>query len=132
MEQAKRDLVADGLDVREASFVLELDMLYGGQFHVKRTLSPLLAMGSVADVHRLCSAFEKEFSEAFSPFVVNPEGGVLRLKIEIRDELLAVSIEDSGRGDQAQAVQHEIGGVGLSLIPAAGILDRHGQQLVAY
>jgi len=76
VEQAKRDLVADGLNIQEATFVLELDMLYGGQFHVKRTLSPLLALHGVEDVHALCDAFEKEFSEAFSPFVVNPEGGV--------------------------------------------------------
>ncbi len=76
IEQAKRDLVADGLHVQDAAFVLELDMLYGGQFHVKRTLSPRLELHSVADVHALCAAFEKEFSEAFSPFVVNPEGGV--------------------------------------------------------
>lgn len=76
VEQAKRDLVADGLDSSAASFVLELDMLYGGQFHVKRTLSPLLALRGTDDVHALCAAFEKEFSEAFSPFVVNPEGGV--------------------------------------------------------
>jgi N-methylhydantoinase A/oxoprolinase/acetone carboxylase beta subunit len=76
IEQAKRDLVADGLHVQDAAFVLELDMLYGGQFHVKRTLSPRLELRSVADVHAVCTAFEKEFSEAFSPFVVNPEGGV--------------------------------------------------------
>ncbi len=76
VQQAKRDLVADGLEVDRASYVLELDMLYGGQFHVKRTLSPLLSLASVEDVQRLCAAFEKEFSEAFSPFVVNPEGGV--------------------------------------------------------
>src|SRR6266571_3055746 len=76
IEQAKRDLTADGLNTLDAAFVLELDMLYGGQFHVKRTLSPLLALESVKGVHALCAAFEKEFSEAFSPFVVNPEGGV--------------------------------------------------------
>ena len=76
VEQAKRDLVADGLNPQNANFVLELDMLYGGQFHVKRTLSPRLALESVQDVHALCDAFQKEFSEAFSPFVVNPEGGV--------------------------------------------------------
>lgn len=76
VEQAKRDLIADGLNTQDSAFVLELDMLYGGQFHVKRTLSPLLTLASVKDVHVLCAAFEKEFSEAFSPFVVNPEGGV--------------------------------------------------------
>ena len=76
VEQARQDLVADGLSVDAAGFVLELDMLYGGQFHVKRTLSPRLSLHGAADVLAVCAAFEKEFSEAFSPFVVNPEGGV--------------------------------------------------------
>src|SRR5262249_17205305 len=76
MDDAKRDLAGEGLDPSAASFVLELDMLYGGQFHVKRTLSPLLFLRGTNDVQTICDAFEKEFSEAFSPFVVNPEGGV--------------------------------------------------------
>jgi N-methylhydantoinase A/oxoprolinase/acetone carboxylase beta subunit len=74
--QARRDLTGDGLNLKDASFVLELDMLYGGQFHVKRALSPLLAVHSSEDVRAICDAFNKEFSEAFSPFVVNPEGGI--------------------------------------------------------
>lgn len=73
---AKRDLAGEGLDAAAASFILELDMLYGGQFHVKRALSPRLSIHSEEDVRAICDAFEKEFSEAFSPFVVNPEGGV--------------------------------------------------------
>jgi N-methylhydantoinase A/acetophenone carboxylase len=76
LEQARKDLVADGLNPGSASFVLELDMLYGGQFHVKRALSPRLSLQSTEDVAAICEAFKKEFSEAFSPFVVNPEGGV--------------------------------------------------------
>ena len=76
MEGARRDLAGEGLDPASASFVLELDMLYGGQFHVKRTLSPLLFLRDENDVRTICDAFDKEFSEAFSPFVVNPEGGV--------------------------------------------------------
>jgi N-methylhydantoinase A/acetophenone carboxylase len=76
MEGARRDLAGEGLDPASASFVLELDMLYGGQFHVKRTLSPLLFIRDEHDVRTICDAFDKEFSEAFSPFVVNPEGGV--------------------------------------------------------
>jgi len=76
MEDARRDLTGEGLDPAQANFVLELDMLYGGQFHVKRTLSPLLFIREQKDVMSICDAFEKEFSEAFSPFVVNPEGGV--------------------------------------------------------
>jgi N-methylhydantoinase A/oxoprolinase/acetone carboxylase beta subunit len=76
IEQARRDLTGDGLNLNDASFVLELDMLYGGQFHVKRALSPLLAVHSTENVRAICDAFNKEFSEAFSPFVVNPEGGI--------------------------------------------------------
>jgi len=76
IEDAQRDLAGEGLDSNNASFVLELDMLYGGQFHVKRTLSPLLFIRGENDVKAVCDAFDKEFSEAFSPFVVNPDGGV--------------------------------------------------------
>jgi N-methylhydantoinase A/oxoprolinase/acetone carboxylase beta subunit len=75
LAQARKDLVGDGLDPEKAAFILELDMLYGGQFHVKRALSPLLSIHSADDVRAICDAFNKEFSEAFSPFVVNPEGG---------------------------------------------------------
>jgi len=76
LQSAHKDLVGDGLDPASAAFSLELDMFYGGQFHVKRTLSPLLSLQSPQDVRSICDAFNKEFSEAFSPFVVNPEGGV--------------------------------------------------------
>src|SRR6266849_2483611 len=76
IENAKRDLAGEGLDPATANFVLELDMLYGGQFHVKRTLSPLLFVRNQEDIRAVCDAFAKEFSEAFSPFVVNPDGGV--------------------------------------------------------
>ena len=76
VEQARKDLLGDGLDPQKAAYVLELDMLYGGQFHVKRALSPRLSLHSAEDVRAICNAFNKEFSEAFSPFVVNPEGGI--------------------------------------------------------
>ena len=36
----------------------------------------MLSIHSADDVRAICQAFNKEFSEAFSPFVVNPEGGV--------------------------------------------------------
>jgi len=76
MQQARKDLEGDGIDPARAAFVLELDMLYGGQFHVKRALSPRASLHSAGDVQAVCEAFNKEFSEAFSPFVVNPEGGI--------------------------------------------------------
>ena len=37
IEQARRDLAGEGLTRDRAVFILELDMLYGGQFNVKRT-----------------------------------------------------------------------------------------------
>ena len=76
LAQARKDLAGDGMDPNAASYVLELDMLYGGQFHVKRMLSPRLSIHTVEDVRAVCDAFNKEFSESFSPFVVNPEGGI--------------------------------------------------------
>src|ERR1700685_2409242 len=76
MEGERRALAGEGLDPARASFLLELDMLYGGQFHVKPAVSPLLFLRDENDVRTVCEAVDKEFSEAFSPFVVNPEGGV--------------------------------------------------------
>ena len=76
VEQAKIDLHSEDLDVDSAVFELELDMLYGGQVHVKRFTSPHLTIRSDQDVQEIYDAFEKEFSEAFSPHVVNKPGGV--------------------------------------------------------
>lgn len=73
---AKKDLVAEGLDSEKAVFSLELDMFYGGQVHVKRTASPRLFLQSPEDALAVYQQFEKEFSETFSPLVVNIEGGV--------------------------------------------------------
>jgi N-methylhydantoinase A/acetophenone carboxylase len=76
IERAKLDLEAEGLGEREAIFSVELDMLYGGQVQVKRVSSPLIQITSDEDATMIYEAFEKEFSEAFSPFVVNKPGGV--------------------------------------------------------
>ncbi len=76
IEQAKMDLAAEKLPVELAQFTLELDMLYGGQVHVKRMASPHLLLETEAQVQAVYAAFEKEFSEAFSPHVVNRPGGV--------------------------------------------------------
>ena len=76
IEQAKIDLHSENLDVDSAVFELELDMLYGGQVHVKRFTSSRLTIRSDEDVQDIYDAFEKEFSETFSPHVVNKPGGV--------------------------------------------------------
>ncbi|ABG04803.1 5-oxoprolinase (ATP-hydrolyzing) [Rubrobacter xylanophilus DSM 9941] len=76
MEVARQELEAEGLPVDKAVFGLELDMLYGGQIHSKRSSAPDLFINSEEDVWRFYKQFEREFSEAFSPLAVNLPGGV--------------------------------------------------------
>lgn len=76
IEKAQADLVAEGLDAAEAKYTLELDMLYGGQANLKRASSPRLRIDGPEDAQAIYDAFEREFSESFSPLVVNKPGGV--------------------------------------------------------
>jgi N-methylhydantoinase A/oxoprolinase/acetone carboxylase beta subunit len=75
-ETARRDFGGEGYGVDEVSYELELDMKFGGQLNVKRVSSPLLRIGSEADVIALRKAFELEYSEAYSPLGLNPEAGI--------------------------------------------------------
>ncbi len=76
VEKAQADLASEGLNVDDAQYALELDMLYGGQVNLKRAASPRLRIGGPEDAQAIYDAFEREFSEAFSPLVVNKPGGV--------------------------------------------------------
>jgi N-methylhydantoinase A/oxoprolinase/acetone carboxylase beta subunit len=76
VEQARREVVSEGLEWESAVLSLELDMLYGGQINSKRTSTPGLSLESEDDVWRFYRQFEEEFSQAFSPLVVNLAGGV--------------------------------------------------------
>ncbi len=76
VEQARKELESEGLPWESAVLSLELDMLYGGQINSKRTSTPGLELSSEDDVWRFYAQFEREFSEAFSPLVVNLAGGV--------------------------------------------------------
>jgi len=76
LDQARQELSAEGLDPERAVYELELDMLYGGLIHSKRTSTPGLFIQSEDDVWAFYRRFEQEFSEAFSPHVVNLPGGV--------------------------------------------------------
>jgi N-methylhydantoinase A/acetophenone carboxylase len=75
-ELARRDFAGEGFDPDQVRYSLELDMKFGGQLNVKRVASPLLRVGSEADMRALYAAFEQEFSEAYSPLGLNPEAGV--------------------------------------------------------
>src|SRR5690606_38256016 len=74
--QARRDLRGEGYDPDEASFSLELDMKFGGQFHVHRASSPVPHLTGEADVRAVYERFAAEYAEVFSPFNVFPQGGV--------------------------------------------------------
>ena len=76
INKARGELAAEGLNVDDTIYALELDMLYGGQVNLKRMSSPRLKIESDEDAQLIYEAFEKEFSEAFSPLVVNKPGGV--------------------------------------------------------
>ncbi len=105
VERARQDLLSEGLSLEQAEFSLELDMLYGGQVNVKRMASPLLYIHSEKDAQAVYEAFELEFSEAFSPLVVNKPGGVyldsfiLRVSVPTpRHQLAELEMRDSEAG----------------------------------
>ncbi len=100
--RAEQDLQAEGLPLDAARYSLELDMLYGGQVNVKRMASPILHIKSDADAQAVYDAFEQEFSEAFSPLVVNKPGGVyldsfvLRVAVPTtKPKLVSLPLEDA-------------------------------------
>jgi N-methylhydantoinase A/acetophenone carboxylase len=76
IDTATKELRGEGLPVDKIVFSLELEMLYGGQAQNKRALSPRLLIESEEDAEAVYQEFEKEFSAAFSPVIVYPEGGV--------------------------------------------------------
>ena len=96
VDKARKDLEAEGLGDRETVFSVELDMLYGGLVQVKRVSSPVLFIESDDDARRVYDDFEKEFSEAFSPHVVNKPGGVyldgIVLKATVTTEKLELPV----------------------------------------
>jgi N-methylhydantoinase A/acetophenone carboxylase len=82
-------------------------MLYGGLVQVKRVASPLLFIDSDDDARRVYDDFEKEFSEAFSPHVVNKPGGVyldgIILKATVTTEKLTLPVHPLQKPDPGAA-----------------------------
>jgi N-methylhydantoinase A/oxoprolinase/acetone carboxylase beta subunit len=76
VSQAKIDILAEGLPLEDVIYQVELDMLYGGQVHVKRVSSPHVQISSKKEMQEVYDSFESEFSAAFSPHVVYKPGGV--------------------------------------------------------
>ena len=107
IEQARLDLEAEGLGDSDTVFSVELDMLYGGLVQVKRVSCPVLTIDSDDDAQCLYDAFEKEFSEAFSPHVVNKPGGVyidgVVLKATVVTEKMTLPVHDLQPADPSAA-----------------------------
>jgi N-methylhydantoinase A/oxoprolinase/acetone carboxylase beta subunit len=107
MAKARADLESEGLGAEEIVFTVELDMLYGGLVHVKRVSSPVLRLESQDDAQLVYDAFEKEFSEAFSPHVVNKPGGAyldgIVLKATVVTEKMALPVHDVQPADPSAA-----------------------------
>ncbi|MCR3721948.1 MULTISPECIES: hydantoinase/oxoprolinase family protein [Prauserella salsuginis group] len=74
--QALRDLQGEGYSADDVSFSLELDMKFGGQFHLHRASSPVLRLAGEDDVKAVYERFAEEYAEVFSPLNVFPRGGV--------------------------------------------------------
>lgn len=91
--RATRDLEGQGIPAAEAVFSLELEMRYGGQLHMKRVASPRLFLESEADARAVYEQFEREYSEAYSPLAVYPEGGVDISTYILRSAYLTPKIE---------------------------------------
>lgn len=107
IDQARRELEAEGLPAEKAVFTLELDMLYGGQINSKRTATPGLFIENEDDLWRFYRQFEREFGEAFSPLVVNLPGGVyietFVLKASVPGQSLVLPKQPPAAADVAAA-----------------------------
>jgi N-methylhydantoinase A/acetophenone carboxylase len=105
--QATEDLQSEGLPVEDAVFSVELDMLYGGQVQVKRVSCPVLSIKDGKDAQAVYDAFETEYSEAFSPHVVNKPGGAyidnIIVKATIPTRKLTLPTAELGPADPEQA-----------------------------
>jgi N-methylhydantoinase A/oxoprolinase/acetone carboxylase beta subunit len=73
---AVRDFAGEGFDPALVRYDLELDMKFGGQLNVKRVAAPMLEVSSEDDMRALYTAFETEFSQAYSSLGLHPEAGV--------------------------------------------------------
>lgn len=109
--QAEIDIAAEGLPLDDVIYQVELDMLYGGQVHVKRVSSPHTHIANREQMQQIYDAFEAEFAAAFSPHVIHKPGGVyldnIVLKATIPTEKPVLPERPLGPADAAAARKDE-------------------------
>lgn len=74
--KAIRDITGEGFKEEDIQYQLELDMKFGGQLNIKRTVSPTIFINSPEDIQNLWDSFTEDYSNAYSPIAVFPEGGI--------------------------------------------------------
>jgi len=89
-EKALKQARLEGLSTEGALFSLELDMKFGYQFHILRSVSPCLFVEQEKDCQLIYDKFAREYSEVYSRFSVYPEAGV-----DIENMVLKVTIPGS-------------------------------------
>lgn len=92
-EKATRDFESENVPLDKIIFSLELDMKFGGQLNVKRTSSPRLSLTSEADIDMIIDSFIREYSEAYSPLGIYPEGGVIIENFVLRGTYITPKIQ---------------------------------------
>lgn len=75
-ELALADLRLEGYEASGVELKLELEMRYGSQYKLTRVEWPQLVLRAVGDVQALCAAFEKRYSEIYSPEATFASGGI--------------------------------------------------------
>ena len=76
VNEAINNIKAEGLIPGKLAFILELDMKFIEQLHVRRIRSPRLRLRNKGDVSELLQAFIAEYSKPFGPAGVHRKGGV--------------------------------------------------------
>ena len=120
MDEARREVEAEGLSWDDATVSLELDCLYGGQIHSKRASSPMLFVESDDDVRDRLRALRAGVQRGVQPARGQRRGGVyidtFVLRVAIPGQQLELPELETADGDATPA-EH-----------AAGVLRRLGRH----
>jgi N-methylhydantoinase A/oxoprolinase/acetone carboxylase beta subunit len=114
-EQAEQELFAEGLSPQDATYTLELDMLYGGLIQPKRTATPGLFLKDEEDVWAFYRRFEQDSSSTCPAVSISRPLFSRRLCRATKWNWLPRSFTDKTRKQLAKGA-----------VPPIGLRRRHG------